>query len=46
MRHIKRHLDVELKCEKCDYVTHEMCLLKQHEITHLKQKKCVDNIAQ
>ena len=39
MRHIKRHLDVELKCKKCDYVTHETRLFKQHERTHSKQRK-------
>ena len=39
MRHIKRHLDVELKCGKCDYVTQEAHLFKQHEVTHSKQRK-------
>ena len=41
MRHIKMHLDIKLKCVKCEYVTHEARLFKQHEVTHSKHKKFI-----
>ena len=41
MRYIKMHLDIKLKCLKCEYVTHEARLFKQHEVTHSKHKKFI-----
>ena len=37
--HIKIHLKVVLKCEACNYSTHERCLLRQHKNIHSLDKK-------
>ena len=39
--HIKIHLKVLLKCEACDYWTHERCPLRQHKNVHSQDKKYI-----
>ena len=45
LRHVKSHLDQNLRCEVCDYSTYEKRLLIQHKVMHqdIKNYKCRKN---